>query len=156
MGLVVVADLDLTQFSIIPELWYDVKIEVLEVLIQFSIIILQCHIYNDKAQLIIYQPFHLSVFERESDAITLFHKYILIRDNVFLSKCILDGREDLVSFFQYMTLRFLETSTQFYCLVVGMVTCCVKVVLESLLQLKVVVHAVEQKSVADFRMGVSP
>lgn len=100
MGLVVVADLDLTQFSIIPELWYDVKIEVLEVLIQFSIIILQCHIYNSKAQLIIYRPFHLSVFERESDAITLFHKYILIRDNVFLSKCILDGREDLVSFFK--------------------------------------------------------
>lgn len=96
MGLVVVADLDLTQFSIIPELWYDVKIEVLEVLIQFSIIILQCHIYNDKAQLIIYQAFHLSVFERESDAITLFHKYILIRDNVFLSKCILDGREDII------------------------------------------------------------
>lgn len=78
MGLIVVADLDLTQFSIIPELWYDVKIEVLEVLIQFSIIILQCHI------------------------------------------------------------------------------CCVKVVLESLLQLKVVVHAVEQKSVADLRMGMSP
>lgn len=51
----------------------------------------------------------LSVFERESDAITLFHKYILIRDNVFLSKCILDGREDLVSFFQNMKLRFLET-----------------------------------------------
>lgn len=86
---------------------------------------------------------------------TLFHKYISIRDNVFLSKCILDGREDLVTFFQYMTLRFLETSIQFYCLVVGMVTCCVKVVLESLLQLKVVVHAVEQKSVADLRMGVS-
>lgn len=40
MGLVVVADLDLNQFSIVPELWYDVKIEVLEVLIQFSIIIL--------------------------------------------------------------------------------------------------------------------
>lgn len=156
MGLVVVADLDLNQFSIVLELWYDVMIEVLEVLIQFSIIILQCHIYNDKAQLIIYQPFHLSVFERESDAITLFHKYILIRDNVFLSKCILDGREDLVTFFQYMTLRFLETSIQFYCLVVGMVTCCVKVVLESLLQLKVVVHAVEQKSVADLRVGVSP
>lgn len=75
-------------------------IEVLEVLIQFSIIILQCHIYNSKAQLIIYPPFHPSVFERESDAITLFHKYILIRDNVFLSKCILDGREDLVSFFK--------------------------------------------------------
>lgn len=109
MGLVVVADLDLNQFSIVPELWYDVKIEVLEVLIQFSIIILQCHIYNSKAQLIIYQPFHLSVFERESDAITLFHKYISIRDNVFLSKCILDVKEELVSFFQYMKLRFLET-----------------------------------------------
>lgn len=156
MGLVVVADLDLNQFSIVPELWYDVKIEVLEVLIQFSIIILQCHIYNDKAQLIIYQPFHLSVFERESDAIMLFHKYISIRDNVFLSKCILDVKEELVSFFQYMKLRFLETSTRFYCLVVGMVTCCVKVVLESLLQLKVVVHAVEQKRVADLRVGVSP
>lgn len=109
MGLVVVADLDLNQFSIVPELWYDVKIEVLEVLIQFSIIILQCHIYNDKAQLIIYRPFHLSVFERESDAIMLFHKYISIRDNIFLYKCILVGREDLVSFFQYMKLRFLET-----------------------------------------------
>lgn len=40
--------------------------------------------------------------------------------------------------------------------VVVMVTCCVKVVLESLLQLKVIVHAVEQKSVADLRVGVSP
>lgn len=37
-----------------------------------------------------------------------------------------------------------------------MVTCCVKVILESLLQLKVIVHAVEQKSVADLRVGVSP
>lgn len=77
MGFIIVAHLDLNQSAIIPELRHNVMIEVLEVLVKFSIIILQCHI------------------------------------------------------------------------------CCIKVILESLFKLKVIVHVVEQKSIADLRMGVS-